>query len=225
MAPSGELSGTVTSGDASQYRAESGARYTTGDIAGRCAIVWLYVWQAIILIQQWNATGRYTSLLFLIASSLLAWFTATRRPATTVETSTVARIVALLGTFAPMGFRPAETQLVADNILAIFAFAGALMAIASITYLGRNFGIIAAHRGVSQSGPYSIVRHPLYSSYAIMHIAYVAANISVWNVALLVVSEASQIGRTLFEERVLRRDPVYATYAQRVRWRMVPGVF
>jgi protein-S-isoprenylcysteine O-methyltransferase Ste14 len=201
------------------------AKYTTGDIAGRTAIILLYLWQAQIMITQWMATGRLTSLLFLIASSLLAWFTATRRPATNVETSVAARCVAMLGTFAPMGFRPAEWQLAPDRFLAIIAFVGALMAIASITYLGRNFGIIAAHRGVSQGGPYSLLRHPLYTSYAFMHVAYVCANISVWNVTLLLVSETSQMARALFEERVLSRDPVYSAYMQRVRWRMIPGVF
>jgi hypothetical protein len=36
---------------------------------------------------------------------------------------------------------------------------------------------------------------------------------------------ALQIPRLLAEERFLARDPAYAAYLERVRWRLVPSVY
>jgi len=196
-----------------------------GDIAGRVAVVLCFAWQAGRLIQQWINTGRLSGLFFLAAGSLVVWFTVIRRPAVRVEPTLSGRLVAIIGTFAPLGFRPASLQVLPDAVLAGAILAGALLAFGSIFYLGRNFGIIAAHRGVSQLGPYSVVRHPLYASYFIMHVGYVGANVSAWNLCLWIAAESAQIARTVYEERILRTDPQYRAYQQRVRWRMLPGVF
>ena len=195
------------------------------DIAGRLAIVAGYGWQASAIIQDWIATGRVSNLLFLITSGLIVWFAAVRRQATTLDPTIGGRIVALLGTFAPLGFRPGGVQSLPDHIVSAVMILGSAIVLSSVWFLGRNFGIIPAHRGVSERGPYKLVRHPLYASYFLMHAAFVAANTSAWNIGLWIAAEAAQMWRTVFEERVLRTDPRYVAYQQRVRWRMIPFVF
>jgi protein-S-isoprenylcysteine O-methyltransferase Ste14 len=200
-------------------------RVSAGDIAGRTAIAICFGWQAVRLIQNWISTGRLSGVFFLTAGALVVWFTVIRRPAIQIESSVDGRIAALAGTFAPLFFRPASLQLLPDALLSAWILCGALMAIASIVYLGRNFGIIAAYRGVSASGPYRIVRHPLYASYLVMHVGYICGNVSIWNVCLWIVAEGAQMVRTLYEERVLAASPLYVAYQQRVRWRIIPGIF
>lgn len=203
----------------------TGQRVTIGDVAGRITITICYVWQAVRILQNWQATGRLSGVFFLVAGSLVVWFSITRRPAMQVEASFGGRIAAIAGTLAPIFFRPAPRQLLPDGLLSIWILCGALTAIASIVYLGRNFGIVAAHRGVSANGPYRIVRHPLYASYLVMHIGYICGNVSLANVILWIVAEAAQVVRILYEERVLSTNPSYVAYQQRVRWRLVPGIF
>ena len=200
-------------------------RVTVGDVAGRLTITVCFIWQAVRILQNWQATGRLSGVFFLVAGSLVVWFSLTRRPAMRVEGSLGGRIAAIAGTLAPIFFRPAPRQLLPDGFLSVWILCGALMAIASIVYLGRNFGIVAAHRGVSANGPYAFVRHPLYASYLVMHIGYICGNVSVANVILWVVAEGAQVVRILYEERVLSASPSYVAYQERVRWRLVPGIF
>ena len=203
----------------------TGRGITIGDIAGRITIAVCYGWQALRIFQNWQATGRLSGLFFLVAASLVVWFTITRRTAMHIEASLGGRVAAVAGTLAPIFFRPAPRQLLPDALLSAWILCGALMAIASIAYLGRNFGIVAAHRGVSANGPYRFVRHPLYASYLVMHIGYVCGNVSVANLILWVVAESAQVVRILYEERVLSASLSYVVYRERVRWRLVPGVF
>lgn len=198
---------------------------TIGDVAGRITITVAFIWQAVRIIQNWQATGRLSGVFFLVAGSLVVWFSLTRRPAMHVESSLGGRIAAIAGTLAPIFFRPAPRQLLPDALLSVWILCGALMAIASIVYLGRNFGIVAAHRGVSANGPYAVVRHPLYASYLVMHIGYICGNVSLANLILWVVAEGAQVVRILYEERVLSASASYVAYQQRVRWRLVPGIF
>lgn len=203
----------------------TGHRVTIGDVAGRITITVCFIWQAVRILQNWQTTGRLSGVFFLVAGSLVVWFSLTRRPAMQVEASLGGRVAAIAGTLAPIFFRPAPRQLLPDALLSVWILCGALMAVASIVYLGRNFGIVAAHRGVSANGPYAIVRHPLYASYLVMHVGYICGNVSLANIILWIIAEGAQVVRILYEERVLSASPSYVAYQQRVRWRLVPGVF
>ena len=91
--------------------------------------------------------------------------------------------------------------------------------------LGRSFGLVPANRGVVASGPYLLVRHPIYSGYLITHIGFLLAHPSAWNIAILLVADTALIVRALYEERILVRDEQYREYCSRVGWHLVPGVF
>jgi protein-S-isoprenylcysteine O-methyltransferase Ste14 len=100
----------------------------------------------------------------------------------------------------------------------------ALVIVGKMT-LGRSFGVAPANRGVVVRGPYGFVRHPIYTGYLIIHVAFLAANPSPWNFAMITIADVALVFRALMEERVLSADETYQGYCQRVGWHLVPGVF
>ena len=91
--------------------------------------------------------------------------------------------------------------------------------------LGRSFGIVPANRGVVDSGPYLLVRHPIYAGYLVTHVAFLVAHPTLWNLAVIAICDTSLIVRASFEERILSNDERYRHYCERVGWRLLPGVF
>lgn len=81
------------------------------------------------------------------------------------------------------------------------------------------------HRVIS-TGPYAIVRHPMYLGVLLFSLGSGPALGSWWAGLVLVPVLAAFVRRTLFEDRMLREElPGYADYARRVRSRVVPGIF
>ena len=97
------------------------------------------------------------------------------------------------------------------------------MIIAGKLTLGRSFGLMPANRGIVCRGIYTVVRHPIYAGYLVTHAAFLVAHPTAWNLALLVASDLALLVRAVYEERTLARDPEYADYMTRVRWRVLPG--
>ncbi|WP_408147305.1 methyltransferase family protein [Caballeronia glebae] len=81
------------------------------------------------------------------------------------------------------------------------------------------------HRVIS-SGPYAVVRHPLYAAAAIMIPSSALVLGSWWGLAFSVLLLAGLVWRTVMEERELVAHlEGYAQYARRVRYRLVPFVW
>ena len=93
-------------------------------------------------------------------------------------------------------------------------------------FLGRSFGLLPAQRGLVMTGPYRLVRHPIYFGYLIGHIGFLLANFSWRNAAVLALLYVAQVIRIQREETVLAsNDEDYGRYQQRVRWRLLPFVY
>jgi protein-S-isoprenylcysteine O-methyltransferase Ste14 len=87
---------------------------------------------------------------------------------------------------------------------------------------------IQADRGhsVVSAGPYCYVRHPGYVSAIIGNLSMPLALGSVWALIPAVITVVLIVVRTALEDRTLRAElPGYAEYAQRVRYRLLPGVW
>jgi protein-S-isoprenylcysteine O-methyltransferase Ste14 len=108
--------------------------------------------------------------------------------------------------------------------LVLVTFAAGL-SIVSLWWIGRQFGIRPALRGLVTGGPYRFVRHPIYLSYILSDIGY---NLEEWNVVtvlLVLVGWASLVYRIHAEERVLSQDAGWSAYVAAVRYRLVPGLW
>jgi len=126
----------------------------------------------------------------------------------------------------PPLLRPAHiTPMVPDIVTASVSVAGLLLVIAGKLTLGRSFGIAPANRGIVVGGPYSFVRHPIYTGYLITHLAFLIANPTPLNAIIVGLGDGALILRALIEERVLVRDVQYQAYCRRVGWHLVPGLF
>ena len=138
-----------------------------------------------------------------------------RRTGATWET-----MLALAGTFLPAAMAPAPGNLFwLGEMIQVAGLTGMLAAAIS---LGRSFGIAPADRGLRTTGLYAWVRHPLYAMEICIFAGYLVANPSWRNLAVLTADTALQLFRALREERILKD---YASYAGRVRWRLLPLVW
>ena len=101
----------------------------------------------------------------------------------------------------------------------------AFFSLASLLTIGRWFGVRPALRGLATTGPYRLVRHPIYLSHILSDIGY---NLQEWNVGtvlLVLAGWASLLYRIHAEERVLSRHEGWQRYAALVRYRLFPGLW
>jgi protein-S-isoprenylcysteine O-methyltransferase Ste14 len=85
---------------------------------------------------------------------------------------------------------------------------------------------VAAGQKVITTGPYAVVRHPMYASGSLYVLGTPLALGSYWGFLALAAMAPFLLWRLLDEERMLTRDlPGYAEYQQRVRHRLVPKVW
>jgi protein-S-isoprenylcysteine O-methyltransferase Ste14 len=196
------------------------------DIAARMIIVALFTWMAVYIGADFMRTGRLTGLLLLASETLVVVRTVFRRSAAIVDRSLRARILTAVSVIGPPLLRPGTGLPLAPELLTVgLSACGLLVVIGGKLSLGRSFGLMPAIRGVVSSGLYRIVRHPIYLGYLVTHVAFVAANPTLWNVALLVVADTALLVRAVCEERTLARADEYRAYQEMVRWRVLPGVF
>ena len=79
---------------------------------------------------------------------------------------------------------------------------------------------------VISTGPYAVVRHPMYAYTILLILGAPLLLGSLWGLAGLVVLVPLLGARALGEEALLREGlPGYGDYAGKVRFRLVPGVW
>ncbi len=79
---------------------------------------------------------------------------------------------------------------------------------------------------VINSGPYSIVRHPMYSGLLLVAVGTALALASAWALAPVVIIFLALIFRLLDEEDMLLSQlGGYGGYVRQVRWRLIPFVY
>ena len=87
---------------------------------------------------------------------------------------------------------------------------------------------VQSERGhhVISTGPYALVRHPMYTSALVFFVGSALLLGSWWGVAMTPIFAILFGIRTRIEENTLTTGlPGYADYAARVRYRLVPGVW
>jgi protein-S-isoprenylcysteine O-methyltransferase Ste14 len=123
---------------------------------------------------------------------------------------------------------PARIRGVLTALGAALAVCGLLVAVAAARALGRGFTPFprpVAGAPLAATGPYGVVRHPIYSGGLLFFAGW---SLFAGPAALVVTAALALLwaGKVAVEERYLRAShPGYGAYAERVRFRLVPGVW
>ncbi len=85
---------------------------------------------------------------------------------------------------------------------------------------------VAADQRVISTGPYAVVRHPMYAGGFLYLLAMPLALGSWWGLLAVAALAPFLIWRLFDEERFLKKNLLgYADYCLKLRWRLIPGVF
>ena len=101
----------------------------------------------------------------------------------------------------------------------------ACLSLVSLLTLGRGFGLRPALRRLVTTGPYRLVRHPIYLAYLLADVGYNLVEVSPGSVLIMLVGWASLVYRIQAEERILSQDAAWTAYRSSVRHRLVPWLW
>lgn len=148
-----------------------------------------------------------------------------RRPAAEMTRDPADWMSAFAATAAPLLLAPGGEAVVPAALGGAAMTLGLMVNLYAKAWLWRSFGLLPANRGLRMTGPYAVVRHPMYLSYAITQVGFLALNASTANACLVAACLALQIIRLRAEERLLVQDPSYRAYMVQVPYRLAPGLF
>jgi protein-S-isoprenylcysteine O-methyltransferase Ste14 len=114
---------------------------------------------------------------------------------------------------------------VAGDVLVAIGFYLIFLVYRENTYTAATVEVAAGQKVIS-TGPYALVRHPMYGSGAVYLLATPLALGSYWGFVPIAIMLPFLIWRLFDEERLLSAElPGYADYQKRVRYRMIPHVW
>ena len=114
---------------------------------------------------------------------------------------------------------------VAGDVLVAVGFYLIFLVYRENTYTSATVEVAAGQRVIS-TGPYSLVRHPMYAGGAVYLFATPLALGSYWGFVPIAIMLPFLIWRLFDEERLLSAElPGYADYQKRVPSRMIPHVW
>ncbi|HLZ70396.1 MAG TPA: methyltransferase [Dehalococcoidia bacterium] len=196
------------------------------DLASKALLVAVFTVFAAAHFQHWRTTGTATGLGLVLQEALTAFLFLVRRAPRRTSAAPWDWLLAFGGSFLILLVRPSGHPLWGLDAVAIaLQWAGLVGCLLALGVLGRSFGVVAADRGLRTGGPYAVVRHPVYASYLLTQTGYLLQNPSVWNLGLVLIVTACQVGRIHAEERVLAEDAAWAAFARHTRYRLLPGLF
>jgi protein-S-isoprenylcysteine O-methyltransferase Ste14 len=93
------------------------------------------------------------------------------------------------------------------------------------SYASRTIEVVEGQKVIT-TGPYSIIRHPMYLGFLVMCLLTPIALGSWWAVPVFSLYTPILVWRIFNEEKVLLRDlPGYYDYCQKMRYRLVPLIW
>ena len=119
---------------------------------------------------------------------------------------------------------PAWLVLAAD-IIVLAAYGMVFLVMRENRFLSRVVEVESQQRVIS-SGPYAVVRHPMYAAVMPLYFFSPLALGSFWALLPAAFIPAILVARLLNEEKVLGREmSEYRKYARRVKFRLIPGIW
>jgi protein-S-isoprenylcysteine O-methyltransferase Ste14 len=119
---------------------------------------------------------------------------------------------------------PPFVSLIGDVLVALGLFLD-LLVFKENSYGASNIKVEEGQSVIS-TGPYAIVRHPMYAGVLIMVIGVPLALCSWWGLAIIALVVPVLAWRIIDEEKLLKKDlPGYVEYVLKVRYRLVPYIW
>jgi protein-S-isoprenylcysteine O-methyltransferase Ste14 len=114
---------------------------------------------------------------------------------------------------------------IAGNILIVLGWTIILFVFREHTFTSATIEVAADQRVVS-TGPYAVVRHPMYSRSLLYFLGIPIALGSWWGLLVGILMMPVFVLRLFDEEKLLARNlPGYSEYMDRVKYRLVPFVW
>jgi protein-S-isoprenylcysteine O-methyltransferase Ste14 len=111
------------------------------------------------------------------------------------------------------------------NAMIVLAYIGFYLVFRENTYGAATIQVAEGQRVIS-TGPYAVVRHPMYGWALLMMVGIPVALGSWWGLVIVVPAIAGIVARLLDEEQFLARNLAgYSDYMRKVPYRLVPNVW
>lgn len=121
--------------------------------------------------------------------------------------------------------RMPHTFVIAGDALVALGFLAVFLVFKRNSFAAGTIAV-AAGQQVIATGPYAIVRHPMYSGALVMLFGTPLALGSWWGTLMLIPMTVVIAVRLLYEEKFLQqRLPGYTEYCRKVRFRLVPFIW
>jgi protein-S-isoprenylcysteine O-methyltransferase Ste14 len=138
------------------------------------------------------------------------------------------RVMAIAGTFfvALVTFFPrANLSMTMTVIASLLCLVGTGISVYVLAHLGRSFSLMAEARRLVTTGPYGIVRHPLYIFEGLASLGLLLQFLSFYTVVIFIAFCLLQFQRMKNEEAILEKAfPEYQAYKSKTA-RLIPGIY
>ena len=119
---------------------------------------------------------------------------------------------------------PAWLSLVSDALV-VLGLLGTALVVRQNSYAASTI-TVEENQPVVSTGLYGVVRHPMYAAALLLVVFTPLALGSSWSLLIVPLLIPALAWRLLDEERYLKVHlPGYAAYCEKVRWRLVPGIW
>jgi protein-S-isoprenylcysteine O-methyltransferase Ste14 len=138
------------------------------------------------------------------------------------------RVMAIAGTFfvALVTLFPRANLSMVQTVLATsITLVGTCLSIIALAHLGRSFSLMAEARRLVTTGPYRVVRHPLYLFEELASVGVLLQFLSLYTAFIFLAHILIQLQRMNYEEQVLEKAfPEYQVYKTTTA-RVIPKLY
>jgi protein-S-isoprenylcysteine O-methyltransferase Ste14 len=172
--------------------------------------------------------GLLSSACVLLFYLMLGWLILHRSPPASRTAGVLPSVTAFFGTYLPWSiilFPPGTPSAGQEIVSGGLELIGVGLMVVVICHLGRCFSIVPQGRALVRTGPYAVVRHPLYLVEEVALLGTLLQYYSALTLALFLVHGTLQVGRIFFEEDLLR--DTFADYGayEKSTARLIPFVW